>query len=114
MKERTEKDINKLKEIDTKIWELHDEERKIKQECPCLDYVPKIEETLAWEITPVSVCPVCNKRNGELTLEEKFEVLTKYFDYGDDDSFYNEDQLKKIAEKGGMNLPRPDFYKKDD
>lgn len=113
MKERTEKDLKRLKDIDKQIWDLHDEERKIKQECSCLDYIPKVEETFAWEVTPLAICPVCGKRNGELTLEEKTEALKKFLDYGEEDCFYTEEQMKEFAERGGMNFPRYDFYQKD-
>lgn len=114
MDKRTEQDLKRLKEIDKERWNLYLEAKDIKDKCQCYDYEAKIEETLAFEVTPKGICPVCGIENWTLSLEEKIECLKKYLNFGDDeDCFYTEEQITDYAIKGGMNYPRPDFYKKE-
>ena len=115
MDKRTELDLKRLKEIDKEEDNLYQEAKNIKDSCQCYDYVVKIEETLAFEVTPKGICPVCGTENWELTLEEKIDCLKEYLNFGDEDEcFYSEEQIKNFAMKGGMNYPRPDFYKGKD
>jgi len=110
MHERTKSDLDRLAEIDKEEDKLYQEAKSIKDKCPCYDYVAKIEETLAFEVTPKGICPVCGIENWELSLEEKIACLKDYLNFGDEEDFYSEEQLKDFAIKGGMDYPRPDFY----
>jgi len=101
MHQRTEQDIKRLKEISEARSKLYDEKRLIENNCNCLDYVARIEETFKFEITPVSVCPVCGKYSGKLSLEEKITCLREYFTF--DEETPNEEALLRIAEAGGCN-----------
>ena len=112
MKEKTKKDLKRFKEIEQIRSNLYSEKCQIKLDCPCLDSVAVIEETFSFEITPKSVCPVCNKDNGDLSLEEKKDCLRKHFTY-DDSIPLSEKWLTKIAKAGGCNLDDPCFYIKD-
>ena len=102
MHERTVKDLKWLEEIAKARSVLYDEKQDIKKNCPCHDYVASIEETFAFEITPQSICPVCNQPKGELTLDEKIECLREYYAY-DEDAAIDEESLRRIAVAGGAN-----------
>ena len=102
MDPRTTLDLRRLEEIRIARSKLYDEKILIKKNCPCHDYVASIEETLAFDITPQSICPVCKKPNGELTLDEKIECLREYYAY-DEDAAIDEESLRRIAVAGGAN-----------
>ncbi len=114
MEKRTIEDLNELRKIDEAEDQLYTRKKSIKEKCPCLDYVPTIIETLAFEVSPKAVCPVCKKvLDKDLSLNEKIECLKKYFDYGEDidEPHYSEETIKEIAIKGGYNYPR--FFDKE-
>lgn len=110
--EKTIADLKRFKEIDDQIWALHQESQSIKSNCPHFDREPRIVETLAFEYTPRAVCVVCGDQKNDLSLAQKISCFKEYFDYGDDEEcFYTEEELLKMAEDGGYNLPRPGFKK---
>jgi len=113
MNERTIADLKRLKEIEDTKWKLYEESKKIKDNCPHHDYFSKITETLAYEYTPRAVCIVCGDEKSSLTLEEKISCFKEFFDYGDDDCSYTDEQFLKMAQDGGYNSPSPSFYNKE-
>ena len=100
--ERTLSDLKKLKEIKDQEFELYAKRLKIKKECPCLDRRPQMVETLAFEYTPRSVCPVCQKDIDDLTLEEKIACFKEHFK----ESSFSEEEYLEMAKDGGYNLPQ--------
>ena len=110
--EKTLADLKRFKEIEDNIWELHQESQSIKSNCPHHDIEPKMVETLSFEYTPRGVCVVCGDQRNDLSLAQKIACFKEYFDYGDEEEcFYTEEELLKMAEAGGYNLPRPGFKK---
>ena len=107
MNPQTEKDLKKIKEINLRIDSLENEKRQVIAKCPCYDYIPKIEETLAFEVNPKALCPVCGKENGELSLEEKINLLEDYLNTGyPEDCCYSPEEIKNFATAGGFNYSR--------
>lgn len=105
MDNRTISDLKKLRIIKDRLMDLRLESLRIKDECPCLDYEARSLETLAFEITPKAICPVCEKvSKHELSLQEKIDCLKQSLDCGDDTT-YTEEDYKVMAVEGGFNFP---------
>ncbi len=99
MNKRTKRDYRTLYQKNESIRLLNEEIDFIKDNCPCHDFRPDIQRTLAFEHTPVGICVVCGKHREEpLTIKEKTFALTKEF--GD---LYSEEQIKFWAKAGGFN-----------
>ena len=105
MHPRTISDLKRLGEISNEEQKLYKESKEIKENCVHQDYVLSIEETMAFEFTPLKVCVVCRSRKGYISLEDKITCLRDFFTYdGDEKCSYTDDKLLEIAKKGGINL----------
>ena len=111
--EKTIKDLERLQDLCDRSKALYKESQEIKNSCPCFDLEPKIVETLAYEYTPRGVCVVCGTEKNNLTVEQKFACLKDHLNYGEDedeDGFYSDAAILKMAQDGGYNTPDPSFY----
>jgi len=107
MKEKTKKDLKRLKEIQAESFKLFIEKKEIEDNCLHLDSKVALVETFAYEFTPKKVCVVCNKviRDAEPTEEEVRKVFYDFFSEGEEELSISEEKLSEIVAQRGYNFP---------